>query len=162
MAVMEELTVVGVTIDFCRSGCQGIYFDNFEMQKMDEKHEGEGDAVLEELLSLTRDKDHRSNPLVCPRCDIKMRKTPYSYGTGIDIDRCYGCNGVWLDKGELAAIRENFRDEKVRRQIVDNVVADDPKLASDLSKREQEMQLEQAKYNKRRSGIFGLFKIFER
>lgn len=36
--------------------------------------------------------------LVCPRCGSEM--TTYSR-SGIEIDRCTGCRGVFLDRGEL-------------------------------------------------------------
>jgi uncharacterized protein len=45
------------------------------------------------------------SPLPCPACRVPMKKTNYSYSSGVFIDRCHGCGGVWLDRGELAKLR---------------------------------------------------------
>jgi Zn-finger nucleic acid-binding protein len=42
----------------------------------------------------------------CPRCERMMETHPY-YGPGnVVIDNCPRCSLVWLDYGELAAIRD--------------------------------------------------------
>ena len=59
-----------------------------------------------------------------------MRRHEYREGSGIYIDECYGCGGIWLDGGELKAIRENpvvARSNQEREQ-----------LAKDFSRRVQE------------------------
>ncbi len=45
------------------------------------------------------------SPLGCPACRKPMRKSQYSYSSGILIDRCEVCGGIWLDRGELGKIR---------------------------------------------------------
>lgn len=158
-AGMDEVSVVGVKIDYCRSGCRGVFFDNFEMQKMDETHEGVDDPVLQEILAAPRADDSRVHQLVCPRCQIKMRTCQYSAGTGIHIDRCYSCNGVWLDAGELAAVRENFRSPEVRRQIVNQIAGEDPDIQAEIARMEAERHSVEARSGSR-AGLFGLFRIF--
>ena len=37
----------------------------------------------------------------CPKCSGKFAR--YKFG-GVDLDRCENCEGIWLNKGELAAI----------------------------------------------------------
>jgi uncharacterized protein with PIN domain len=34
----------------------------------------------------------------CPKCGLELREVKYS---GIDVDVCFACGGVFLDKGEL-------------------------------------------------------------
>src|SRR5512144_1062060 len=34
----------------------------------------------------------------CPKCGLEMREVDYR---GVDVDVCFGCNGVFLDQGEL-------------------------------------------------------------
>ena len=34
----------------------------------------------------------------CPRCESSLKEVDRD---GITIDRCDGCRGVWLDRGEL-------------------------------------------------------------
>jgi len=43
--------------------------------------------------------------LSCPACGKAMKKGVYSYSSGVIIDRCEPCGGIWLDRGELAKIR---------------------------------------------------------
>lgn len=37
----------------------------------------------------------------CPKCGMNLVTIDYK---GIAVDRCTGCEGLWLDYGELAAI----------------------------------------------------------
>jgi Zn-finger nucleic acid-binding protein len=47
-------------------------------------------------------------PMRCPSCGIPtvMRKVKSPRDRKVDMDVCPTCHGVWLDGGELAAIRE--------------------------------------------------------
>lgn len=47
--------------------------------------------------------------LTCPKCSEVLERTDVAEVT---IDICCGCGGLWLDKGELAALRDkaNFWD----------------------------------------------------
>ena len=154
---MEEVEVGGVKVDFCRNGCKGIFFDNFEIQKLDEKHEGDG-PILQEMLSAERHDDSRSEKLTCPRCGVKMRRHKYSFTSDVYIDHCYGCNGIWLDGGELKAIREQFASEQQRKANVDQILNTIPEFKATL----QEMEEERKKINKRRSLFQNLAFLFRR
>ena len=37
-------------------------------------------------------------PLHCPKCGFTLKKVTFR---GVDIDRCFNCNGTFLDEGEL-------------------------------------------------------------
>ena len=48
-SMYRELTArkVGeLTVDVCDGGCGGVWFDNFELQKVDESHEAAGESLL--------------------------------------------------------------------------------------------------------------------
>jgi uncharacterized protein len=45
------MTVGSVTVDACRGGCGGLWFDRYELMKVDEADESAG----EELLDIERD-----------------------------------------------------------------------------------------------------------
>lgn len=49
----------------------------------------------------------------CPKCDLEM--SPKSYD-GVEVDRCFGCGGIWLDKGEMEQV-----DNKNIASLVDVV-----------------------------------------
>jgi Zn-finger nucleic acid-binding protein len=44
------------------------------------------------------------NYMRCPRCEGRLHKFNYTYGSAVHIDRCGSCFGIWLDDGELDAI----------------------------------------------------------
>ena len=65
----------------------------------------------------------RMSELVCPKCESPMRSYERS---GITIDQCTGCRGVFLDRGELERLvdaegsfyeeRGAFAEEPVRQE----------------------------------------------
>lgn len=39
--------------------------------------------------------------LHCPKCGLKMEEIKFR---GLDVEVCFGCNGIFLDKGEIDEI----------------------------------------------------------
>ena len=105
---LTETKLGGVTVDVCKGGCAGVWFDAFELQKVDEQEE----ISAEWMLNIERDPAVRvdlSLKRACPRCDgIKLKRHFFSAKRQIEVDLCPGCAGYWLDAGEL----EKIRDEK--------------------------------------------------
>jgi Zn-finger nucleic acid-binding protein len=121
---MTALHISGVEIDFCRNGCHGVWFDNYELVKLDEVHEGSG-TELQEILSARRDDSTKTEKLICPKCELPMKRRKYKYGSDVEIDNCYSCNGIFLDSGELAAIRENYNHiQEASQEFIDKVDRD--------------------------------------
>ena len=113
---LQKMTVSDITVDVCRNGCGGIWFDNFELQKMDEKHEAAGESLLDIKIDPSVSVDE-SKTRMCPICENqKMIKHFRSVNKQIEIDECPKCGGVWLDQGELRQIREQFEDDEARHQ----------------------------------------------
>jgi Zn-finger nucleic acid-binding protein len=113
------MTVDDITVDVCKGGCGGIWFDNFELKKFDEPHECAGEALLdvERDESLVVDTERKRN---CPKCDdIVMMRHFFSVKKQIAIDECPSCAGIWLDAGELSQIRSMFNTEQERHQAAD-------------------------------------------
>ena len=111
---LQQMAVGDVTVDVCKRGCGGIWFDNFEIKKFDEPHEAAG----EELLDIERNEniavDH-SKRLNCPKCsDVVMMRHYFSVKRDVDVDECANCGGFWLDAGELRKIRSLFNSEQER------------------------------------------------
>ena len=123
---MKVIKIGNIQLDECSDGCRGIWFDISELQKLDEKTEGTG-SELERILSYTRALD--INPfrkVKCPRCTIKMERHEYIDHSRIYIDECFKCGGIWLDKGELGAIRENFKGYQNVTDVVEKMLINDP------------------------------------
>jgi Zn-finger nucleic acid-binding protein len=107
-ACFNELTTRragDLAVDVCQGGCGGIWFDAFELQKVDELSETEGESLLdiERDEAITLDQ-HRKRP--CPRCpEVKLQRHFFSAARRVQVDECPNCGGYWLDAGELALIR---------------------------------------------------------
>ena len=61
--------------------------------------------------------------LLCPNCNTSMQSVARS---GVELDMCPQCRGVWLDRGELEKILEAGRsniqgEEKAREAFVRDV-----------------------------------------
>jgi len=108
-ACAHELTEIkfgGVNIDACQGGCGGLWFDAFELKRVDEQHEVQD----EHMLRIQRDPklvvDH-TRKRDCPRCEgVKLKRHFFSAQKRVEVDHCPNCGGYWLDAGELEKIRE--------------------------------------------------------
>lgn len=113
---LEEIMIDEIAIDACERGCGGIWFDKFELKKVDEPHESAG----EKLLNISRDPnvvvDHNERRH-CPKCDdtIMMRHF-HSVKKEVVVDECPRCGGFWLDFGELGQIRRQYDSEDERQK----------------------------------------------
>lgn len=57
--------------------------------------------LMEKMRAKIGSGDATRTEMKCPKCDGTLHETSYE---NIKIDVCDGCNGVWLDSGELAQI----------------------------------------------------------
>ena len=102
-----------LAVDACMNGCGGLWFDQAELRKVDEPHEAEGETLLAVAGSGAAIDRDAKRP--CPRCpDIVMMKHFFSVKHETEIDECGNCGGIWLDVGELRAIRKAFPSETER------------------------------------------------
>lgn len=107
-ACAHELTEIkfgGIAIDACEGGCGGLWFDAFELQRVDEPHEVQDEHLLriqrdpKLVVDFARKRD-------CPRCDgVKLKRHFFSAQKRVEVDHCPNCGGNWLDAGELEKIR---------------------------------------------------------
>ena len=122
---LTELQVGDLAVDVCQGGCGGIWFDAFELQKVDEERE----TVGEPLLTIQRDKSVVVDPSrkrECPRCpDVKLHRQFFSAKRRIQVDHCPNCAGYWLDAGELAMIRAEKAQTEAEAQSAQSSVSID-------------------------------------
>ena len=117
--VLQQVTAGDVTVDVCKDGCGGMWFDHFELKKFDEPHESTGQILLEIKRSPHPTID-RSKKLKCPKCDdVVMMRHFFSVKKQVEVDECPGCGGFWLDAGELGGIRSLFSSEQERHQAAE-------------------------------------------
>ena len=112
----EEVTLDDISVDVCKKGCGGIWFDRFELRKVDEPHESAGESLLDINLEQQTAPD-LSRKRICPQCeDMSMMRHFFSVKKEVEVDECPQCGGFWLDCGELSQIRSQFSSEEERKQ----------------------------------------------
>lgn len=111
---LKEVPAGEVLVDICDGGCGGIWFDNRELQRMDDGDEPLDATLLSIGIDMSVSVDHaeRRN---CPRCKtVVMMRHFYSDKHQVEVDSCAGCGGYWLDAGEFEAIRGQYETEPDR------------------------------------------------
>jgi len=55
------------------------------------------------LLAEERERDRALHLMKCPKCGMQLEEITFG---DVRVDKCFSCDGLWLDKGELDLIRE--------------------------------------------------------
>ncbi|MDD5566530.1 MAG: zf-TFIIB domain-containing protein [Candidatus Omnitrophica bacterium] len=112
-AELKEVAYEGVVIDTC-GACEGEWLDNGEIIAINKAREKAfSDAKKSQAKGAQKTGNpatHSQEALQCPHCKVPMGSLNYSYSTGIIIDRCPSCSGLWLDKDELEHIQIVIED----------------------------------------------------
>ena len=107
-ASLRSIVCEGIEIETCDS-CEGEWLDADDLKKVvkirEVKFDPEEWRALVESTTITgvplKDVDR---DLTCPKCGETTDAVNYGGDSGIIIDRCTGCDGFWLDKGELEKV----------------------------------------------------------
>jgi membrane associated rhomboid family serine protease len=97
---MHPLRLEGVDLDVCPA-CDGMWFDAGELSAaagLSFSTEPTGEA-----LRSARRTWHR-----CPLCAVRLYERELAPGSGIMIDQCTQCQGLFLDRGEFTQARNYF------------------------------------------------------
>ncbi len=138
---LQTRTVEGITLDVCQGGCGGIWFDAFELKKVDEAHEAAGEALLDVERNESIPVDH-SATRNCPKCSgMVMRRYWFSQNKQLEVDECPQCAGFWLDHGELGKIRSQYATEQERKQAARAYFDElfEPQLKERVKERKEEL-----------------------
>ncbi len=139
---LVQKTAGDIALDVCEGGCGGIWFDNFELKKMDEKHETIGEKFLDVKRDPAVSVDLKAGRK-CPKCrDVVMMQHFFSVSKKVVIDECPKCAGIWLDYGELGEIRNSYNTEEDRNKAAEKYFDDlfGDKLAEMRKKSEAERE----------------------
>jgi hypothetical protein len=73
------------------------YFARLEFERR-KKAEEEKQAALAQA---ERERLRELHYMKCPKCGMDLAEIDYR---GLKVDKCTGCEGVWLDAGELESV----------------------------------------------------------
>ena len=98
----------GVAVDAC-ARCGGEWLDAGELKQIVDAREREWAAQDLEAMKKATIKGvplyQVREKLPCPVCGQAMETFNYGGDSGIVLDRCRACGGVWLDGGELEKVQ---------------------------------------------------------
>ena len=75
------------------------------------------------LLAEERERDRALHLMKCPKCGMQLEEVAFG---DVRVDKCFSCDGLWLDKGELDLIRE--KDGGFMGRLLSVFGADAPRL----------------------------------
>lgn len=106
---LKEIEYEGILVDTCEQ-CEGEWLDKDEISSINEAREAvfseeEKAKVKGAQKVVTTEVKQLEKQLICPHCNVPLMRLNYAYTTGIIIDRCTKCKGIWLDKDELEHIQ---------------------------------------------------------
>ena len=75
------------------------------------------------LLAEERDQQRTLHLMKCPKCGMQLEEIAFG---DVRVDKCFSCDGLWLDKGELDLIRE--KDGSFMGRLLSVFGADTPRV----------------------------------
>jgi Zn-finger nucleic acid-binding protein len=120
---MQEVLVKEAHIDRC-GRCDGVFFDQGEMFLALGATADASYWDRDGVASATRVAEAH-----CPRCHASFHLQDIEHGgEKVEIDRCAGCGGIWLDAGESEKIL------RIGAAMADRVRAEQAAAQADLDK----------------------------
>lgn len=112
---MTELAAGDVKVQACKGGCGSLWFDEWTLRKVDQPDQSAGESLLNipQNASLHVDQSPRRK---CPRDSVSMMRHFWSVKRDVVVDECPQCEGIFLDPGELAAIRADYKSDAERHE----------------------------------------------
>ena len=73
------------------------YFARLELERRRKHEEERHKKIAAEEKRRLKELHH----MRCPKCGMELSEIDYK---GIKVDKCLGCDGIWLDAGELEQV----------------------------------------------------------
>lgn len=153
-ATLKPVSYEGVEIETC-PGCQGEWLDAGELQTIvsnweenfSEEERARLDGVNRAHFGTTRSE---GGTMTCPKCvgESKLERFVYGGTSGITLDKCPSCEGIWLDENELEQVQmlaeewqktlgedlDSYGDvlEKARKKATAGMVEGQPRFRSGI------------------------------
>jgi hypothetical protein len=67
------------------------------------------------LAEAEREKLRALHHMRCPKCGMELKQINVR---GVDVDRCFSCNGTWLDAGEMVKLARGQGENTVTATIL--------------------------------------------
>lgn len=114
---LKEISFYGVRIDYCEH-CKGIWFEKEELDRAKDLKQETINWLDVDLWDKTEKFKMSKKGRQCPECKLPLYEVNYD-DSGIKVDVCSICEGVWLDKGEFNKVMDYLKD-KAGDEIINN------------------------------------------
>lgn len=104
---LEKTIFYKVEIDYCPF-CLGIFFEEDELRQAKDEKDKELSWVDVDLWKEEEKFKISPSQKLCPKCEIPLYEVEYDV-SGIKVDVCNLCHGIWLDRGEFKEIIEYLK-----------------------------------------------------
>lgn len=149
---LEKFSIQGVSVDRCQH-CGGVWFGKDELQQIrDERDENLGWLDFDLWSDANQLESEEGGFIGCPNDGKNLFKIKYG-SSGVTVDVCLDCRGVWLDKGELDKILEKLAD-RVNSETL-------PEYLKDLGEELKELLFEKGNSREEIRNILILMKLIE-
>jgi len=116
-STLSSLQYEGITVETCGT-CSGCWLDADELGRIvrirEKRFSPQQWSSIDSLAKIPGiPVEEIERDIVCPSCDTSTGPINYGGDTGMIIDRCPKCRGIWLDVGELESIQmlvESWKD----------------------------------------------------
>jgi Zn-finger nucleic acid-binding protein len=106
---LENKDITSLSVDICPT-CEGIWFEKDELRQAKDITDSDLNWLDFEIWK-NKDKFKTfESAIKCPECGLQAVALEYGE-TGVEIDYCLECKGVWLDNGEFIKIIEALTRE---------------------------------------------------
>lgn len=106
-----------IEVDECES-CKGVWLEKGELEEVKEETDPNLDWLDFEIWKHPEKFKSGSAGVDCPVCGTRTASLEYG-DTGVEINYCATCQGIWLEKDELPKIIESLEDEIARKTLSD-------------------------------------------
>jgi len=115
---MKTVYINNLEIDSCPS-CGGIFLDFGELHQFIKKIPHKKKLNFENIYKGDHKSDHKHDYLCC-KCNHKMNEKIYAYNSGIHIDTCSKCKGIFLNKKDIEDLQKYIYSRKDSEETKEN------------------------------------------
>ena len=102
--------------------CRGVWFDKDKLRQAKDIIDSDLNWMDFEIWTNEEKFKTTGSGIVCPVCDIKTQSIDYD-STGVKVDCCSSCHGIWLDENKFSKIIDSLEQELVSKSFSEYVTA---------------------------------------
>ncbi len=117
---LREIVFNKVGVDYCPK-CLGLWFDGDELRQAKDENDKDFNWLDIDLWSDETKFQLGQGKKACPKDGVPLYEVGYG-DSGIKVDVCGQCRGIWLDRGEFKKTAEYVKN-KGQDEVLNNYLA---------------------------------------